>query len=64
MERERVAAEGNFDIVSDSVEILNPGREKRFRRVGISHLRAASTGKLNPLRRVFFDELLLIPSEE
>jgi len=59
-----VAAEGDFDVVGDSVEILNPGREKRIRSLGISHLRAAPTGKLEPLGSVFFDELLLIPSEE
>ncbi len=64
MESERIAAEGDFDVVCDSVKILDSGREKRIRRLGISHLRSASTGKLDPLGGVFFDELLLLPSEE
>ena len=64
MEGERMAAEGDFDIIRDSVEILNSGREKGIRRLGISHLRSASTGKLDSLGGVFFDELLLLPSEE
>ncbi len=64
MEGERMAAECDFDIVCDSVEILDSGREKRIRCLGICHLRAASTRKLDPLGSVFFDELLLLPSEE
>ena len=59
-----MAGECDFDVVCDSVEILNPGRKKRIRSLGIGHLRTASTGKLEPLGGVFFDELLLIPSEE
>ena len=64
MEGERMAAECDFDIVCDSVEILDSGREERIRRLGISHLRSASTWKLDSLGGVFFDELLLLPSEE
>ncbi len=64
MEGERMAAECDFDVVCDSVKILDSGREERIRRLGISHLRAASTGKFDPLGGVFFDELLLLPSEE
>jgi hypothetical protein len=64
MEGERMAAECDFDVVCDSVKILDSGREKRIRRLGISHLRSSPTWKLDSLGSVFFDELLLLPSEE
>lgn len=64
VQSERMAAEGDFDIIRHTVKILDSGREERIRRLGISHLRAASTGKFDPLGGVFFDELLLLPSEE
>ncbi len=64
VESECMATECDFDIISDSVKILNSGREKRIRSFGIGHLRAAPTGELDPLGGVFFDELLLIPGEE
>ena len=59
-----MAAECDFDVIRHTVKILDSGREERIRRLGISHLRSASTGKLDPLGGVFFDELLLLPSEE
>ena len=59
-----MAAECDFDVVRHTIEILNPGGKKRISSLGISHLRAASTGKLDSLGGLFFDELLLIPSEE
>ena len=64
VEGERMAAECDFYVVCDSVEILDSGREERIRRIGISHLRSASTGKLDSFGGVFFDELLLLPGEE
>ena len=64
VESERMATECDFDIVRHTIEILDSGREERIRRLGISHLRSASTGKLDSLGGVFFDELLLLPSEE
>ena len=64
VERERVATESDFDVIRHTVEILDSCREKGIRRLGISHLCSASTGKLDSLGSVFFDELLLLPSEE
>ena len=59
-----MAAECDFDVFCDSVEILDSGREERIGRLGISHLRSASTWKLDSLGGVFFDELLLLPGKE
>ena len=64
MKREGVPTESDFDVVCDSVEILDSCGKKRIRSLGISYLRAASTGKLDAFGSVFFDELLLIPGEE
>ena len=64
MEGERMAAECDFDVVRDAIKILDSCGKKGIRSLGISHLRAASTGKLDAFGSVFFDELLLIPSEE
>ena len=59
-----MAAEGDFDVVRDAIKILDSCGKKRIRSLGISYLRAASTGKLDAFGSVFFNELLLIPSEE
>ena len=59
-----MAAEGDFDVIRDAIKILDSCGKKGIRSLGISHLRAASTGKLDSLGGVFFDELLLVPSEE
>ena len=64
MKREGMPPQCDFDVVRDSVEILDSCGKKGIRSLGISYLRAASTGKLDAFGSVFFDELLLLPSEE
>ena len=64
VERERVATESDFDVIRHTVEILDSCREKGIRRLGVSDLRPPTSGKLDALRGVLFDELLLLPSEE
>ena len=64
VERQCVATECDFDVICHTVEILDSCGKKGIRSLGISYLRAASTGKLDSLGGVFFDELLLVPSEE
>ena len=64
VQREGMPPQGDFDVVRDAIKILDSCGKKRIRSLGISYLRAASTGKLDSLGGVFFNELLLVPSEE
>lgn len=64
VESEGVATESDFDVVRDSVEILDSGRKKGIRTFGVSHLRFATTRKLDALRGVLFHKSLLFARQE
>jgi len=64
MKREGVPTESDFDVVFHPVEILDSCGEEGVCLFGVGHFRTPSTRQLDSLGGVFFDELLLLPSEE
>ena len=59
VERERVPAHGDLDIVVNAVEILDPCSEKWLGGLRIGDLRFSTSGKWKPLGRVLVHKLLL-----
>ena len=64
VESEGMATKRDFDVVCDTIEILNSGREKRISTFGIGHLGSPATGKLDPIRGVLFHKSLLFARQE
>ena len=61
---QRHAARGNLEIVRDTVKVLDARAENRRGVLRIGDFGAAAAGKLEALRGMFFDELLLPGSQD